>query len=137
MGIRDEEYNKIVKQLKKESIVSLKNTDGNIYTFFFKGKDLHCCVNGEPTTMMEVMKQSDVFKQQMKGFQSHMSKQIKADNPTMKEEVVEAYADVITEANESIKNLINGGIEPAMAKALVSKILENHEELDEILCKNE
>ena len=133
IAIRDEEYNKIVDGLKKTNVLSLKNTDGNIYSFYWKKKDLFCSVNGKQDMEMEVMPQSIALKNQLGSFQSSVKQQIQKDNPNLTDDVAEAYADIMTEANESIKRLMEQGYSPSVAREIVGRILENEEELDKLV----
>ena len=133
----DEDYDRIVVLARKAGRrgVTLTNKSGQIWRFYFQGKDLFGDIkmpDGTITTN-EVFKQSVVMGQNMNPFRDEMRRKLEADFPDMSEEEKEFRVGMLTEANESIKNLIRSGIEPAKAHAMIVaalRAMENTEKAE-------
>jgi hypothetical protein len=48
-------------------------------------------------------------------------------NPAMSHEEIDVFSDILNEANGSIKRLIQNGVEPAVAEAIVKETLRDDE----------
>ena len=130
-AIDDDDYDRIVALARKAGKrgVSLTNKAGQKWRFYFKGKDLFGDVLMPDGSLVinEVFKKSVVMAQQQKPFRDAMRDKLNADYPDMSEEEKEFRVGMLNEANESIKNLIRGGMEPAKAHALIVEVLRSME----------
>jgi N-methylhydantoinase A/oxoprolinase/acetone carboxylase beta subunit len=61
-------------------------------------------------------------------YRSKIEERVKEDFPDMTSEEVKAHADVLNEANESVKRLIDNGMPKALAVKLISMIVEGNKE---------
>lgn len=129
-AIDDWEYDRIkVLAKEKKRGIKLKNSTGEYYRFYYKGADLMSDLRMPDGSIQtsEVFKKSDVMKEQKDTFKQQMVEKIAEKNPDVPAEVTEVYADIMVEANESIKNLIRKGIDPKQAYNIVMGILRNME----------
>ena len=126
-----------------ERVVELVNeTDGNVgiklkdnkdvsMTFYFKDDKLYADKEnecGEIIQTQEVIKMSDIEnkKNERPDFKTHLLNQLKTDFPGMNQDEIESNADILNEANESIKKLILSGIQPKIALKLIYDVLSDN-----------
>ena len=134
MALPDEEYEKIEHILKKKTNIRLTNTAGVEVNFFFKDKVLY----GEHKdhTVEEVFKLSTVQQQQQRddpnSFRNLVKARMTAEQPDWSEEKIELNADIISEANESVRRLVDMGVEYKVAVAIVKHTLKSKDIEEEI-----
>lgn len=130
-AIDDDDYDRIVSMTRNAGRrgVSLTNKSGQHWRFYYKGKDLFGDVRMPDGSVVvnEVFKKSVVMAQQQKPFSDAMREKLEADYPDMSKEEKDFRVGMLTEANESIKNLIRGGMEPKQAHALIVEVLRSME----------
>nr|WPF46801.1 MAG: hypothetical protein [Lake Baikal virophage 12] len=131
VALTDDDYSRIDELVRKNGKRGVKLTDkkGVVNRFYRKDGELYCDQYGANDTIFtqECMKLSDIQNTQKAPFESAMKQKLKADYPTMTQEEVDAYADVIAEANESIKRLISNGVEPQLAHGMITEALRGKE----------
>jgi hypothetical protein len=136
VALTDEDYSRIDGLVRKKGGRGIKLTDkkGVVNRFYRKDKLLWCDQVKADSSIFtqECMKMSDIANAQKAPFADAMKEKLKADHPTMTAEVVNAYADVIAEANESIKRLISSGVEPEVAHKIITEALRGKEIIDNV-----
>lgn len=136
VALTDEDYSRIDELVRKNGKRGVKLTDkkGVVNRFYRKDGELYCDQYGANDTIFtqECMKLSDIQNTQKAPFESAMKQKLKADYPTMTQEEVDAYADVIAEANESIKRLIANGVEPQLAHGIITEALRGRKVVDNV-----
>lgn len=128
VAIEDVEYDRIVAMCRKSGRrgLTLRNSNGQTWWFRLNDGELHAKIrnpDSDEVTESEVFKKSVVMRQQTASFRETMRERLRADHPEMSPEEIDLNADLLTEANESIKNLIQSGVDPKMAQALVKEAL--------------
>lgn len=136
VALTDEDYSRIDSLAKKKGKIGIKLTDkkGVVNRFYRKDKILWCDQRRDDGSIFtqECMKMSDIQKTQRAPFANHIKEKLKADHPTMSAEEIDAYADIISEANESIKRLIASGVEPDVAHKIITEAMRGKEIIDNV-----
>lgn len=141
--IPDEHYAKIKESLKDAGRIGIYLTDKNGKRVRFYKKDgvIYADERKDDDTVFtqEVIKMSEIQQVQNEHsvFKQEMLKRIQADHPDMPLEEQEAYADVLREANDSIKKLIASGVEPSIAYKIIESVLQDKEIIDNTMKDNE
>lgn len=135
IGVSDSDYKQIMARVKAcgRRGVTLTGRSGPVH-FHLKGKELYGDVSdlsGNKITR-EVVNIDKIPK--TTEFKVSIKDRLREDHPDMSDEMVEANADIINEANETIKRLMTIGIEPEMAARIVITALKE-ENLREVLEK--
>jgi len=129
VALTDEDYSRIDELVRKNGKRGVKLTDkkGVVNRFYRNDGLLYSDQLGKDGSVFtqECMKLSDIQNTQKAPFESAMKQKLKADYPTMTQEEVDAYADIIAEANESIKRLIASGVQPQMAHGVITDALRS------------
>lgn len=135
MAIPDAEYDKIVGMItKRNKPVRLEDKSRHARLFYLRdGKLFALSRKDNQPFQEECMKLSDIHQEQLKPFADSIKPRIRKDHPDWPEDVVDAYGDILSEANESIKNLIKKGIDPNMAHAIVSQALNDDEAVKKLV----
>lgn len=114
---------------------------GERHRFYMVGDVLHGehIVNDKLETY-EVMSMSEAMnkKKEMEEnnpnpFKDYIKEKMRADNPDLPDEHVEANADIVVEANETIKRLISAGVDIDVAHKLIKGVLESEEAQERII----
>lgn len=128
VAIQDADYDQIISMCRKNGKrgVTLENSNGQIWWFRLENGDLHAKIRNQDgsVTNSEVFKKSVVMSQQSTPFRETMRQRLRADHPDMSPEEIDINADLLTEANDSIKTLIQSGVDPAVAQAVVKEALK-------------
>lgn len=134
VAIPDEEYDAIVKKVRKEGRIGFRSVDKNgiHHRFYYSDDKLLVDIRtDDTTTTKDVMKLSDALEEQKKqgeqadrDFKEYITGVLRKDNPEMEDDMIEAYADILTQANQSVKNLMARGHNPDTALEIVQSILE-------------
>jgi hypothetical protein len=136
VALTDEDYSRIDSLAKKKGKIGIKLTDkkGIVNRFYRKDGLLWCDQRKEDGSIFtqECMKLSDIQKTQRAPFANAIKEKLKIDHPTMTAEEIDAYADVISEANESIKRLIASGVEPDVAHKIITEAMRGKEIVDNV-----
>lgn len=135
MGIDDSDYDRIYAKARKANTTGIfvKNSNGIIYRFYMKGKTLYTAYKDSTENKMivaEVFKKSEVLKSEKDNFKQSMMNRLHNDFPDMSMEEKEYRADLLTEANETIKNLIKGGMNPEIAHKVVVELLQSRDKTE-------
>lgn len=134
--VPDEHYGKIKESLKDAGRIGIYLTDknGKRVRFYKIEGVIYADERKEDDSIFtqEVIKMSDIQKvsNDHDAFRKEMMKRLEADHPNMAQEEREAYADVLREANDSIKKLIAGGMEPSLAYKIIESVLNDKEIID-------
>ena len=126
VAIEDSEYDRIIAICRKSRRgVTLQNSNGQRWWFRMQDGALHADIRNpdDSVSKSEVFKKSDVLRQHSQSFCDTMKSRLQADHPDMSAEEIALNADILTEANESIKKLIMTGVDPKLAHALVKEVL--------------
>ena len=136
MGLPDDEYKKVLELLKKNRSVRLTNTKGEEHKFYMKNGELHSDYYvGLVRHTREVFNVSELAKQDHNSFRNLTRRRMKADHPEWDDAELDAQADVISEANETIKRLMSMGVAYEVAVGVVKHTLNSpniEEEVNEI-----
>jgi hypothetical protein len=126
-----DEYKRIAKLARGSRIGVICNHKAGRFRFYFKDGEMFADIRDKdnniktyPVVDMEKAKemertegtQNDLFK-------NSVLPKIRADHPDWTEEEVECLADMLNEANGSIKRLIMQGIDPVMAQKIVGEAM--------------
>ena len=125
IGVTDEDYKRIVVLARNAGRrgVKLTGRSGTV-RFYFKGSQLmgdSYNQTGEKVTQ-EVVNIAKLPKND--AFTTHLRDRLSQDHPEMSKEEVEMHADILNEANETIKRLIEAGIAPDVAHKIVCAALK-------------
>ena len=137
MGLYPEDYQRISAMAKRSRMgVRLTGKSGPV-RFYYNGKKLMAdqwdkdgnkhtqeCMNMDDYQKMEREKgtQTDTFK-------NYLLPKIRADHPDWTDDEVDAYADILNEANGSIKRLIASGIDPNTAASIIRATLATYKDV--------
>lgn len=136
VALTDEDYSRIDSLAKKKGRIGIKLTDKNgvVNRFYRKDGLLWCDIRKDDGSIFtqECMKMSDIAQARKAPFANAMKQKLKEDHPSMTAEEVDAYADIIAEANESIKRLIASGVEPDVAHKIITEALKGKEIVDNV-----
>lgn len=130
--VPDEHYIRIMTLLdeSKDQSIYLKDKSAITHHFFKDGDDIYADKEETDGNILKykVMKLSEANTFAEKNKQHSMIKnRVKSDFPDMSEDEVQAHADVLNEANESVKRLINSGMPKELAVKLISLVIEGGE----------
>lgn len=124
VAIPDADYIRILDILKTKNSVKLTNKDKIEKKFYVKGTTLYADSWADTTKVTEeVFKQSELAQQYSNTFRESIRQRMIRDHPEWSAEEVEANADIIDEANETIKRLIASGIDYTVAVGVVKHTL--------------
>jgi hypothetical protein len=150
MVVPDEHFTRIQEMLKEANSkigVHLTHKNGNRVRFYHDGGKTFADERKEDNSVFtqEVIPMSEVedMKRQHSSFRETLMKRLKDDHPDWSQEELDASADILTEANESIKKLIAAGVDPRLAQHLIEAVLADKniersaEELVEVLKERE
>jgi hypothetical protein len=139
MCIPDEHFSRIQELLKDKKSMKLKDAKGQESKFYYHtdGTLMADRWTDENTLVQqEVIKMSEIPALQhsinTRPFRENMIFKLKQDFPDMKPEDVEVHADILAEANESIKKLIASGVPPNVASQIIQDVLADKKLLDEL-----
>ena len=142
MGLLEEDYQRISRMARKSRIgVRLMGKSGPV-RFYYKDGQLYADQrnkDGEVVTqpcvnVTDAMAQQAAHMDQQAAatkslpFRAAVLPRIRADHPDWTEEEVDAFADIIAEANESMKRLIVSGVDEKLAGHLVGEALLGNRE---------
>jgi hypothetical protein len=136
MCVPDEHYDRIVDMLKDCGRIGtyVTHKNGNRVRFYKIDGKIFADERKEDNSIFtqEVIKMSEVQQTKMEhsDFRKEMLSRIEKDKPELQEEEKNAMADVLYEANESIKKLIASGVHPALAKSLIEAVLNDKDIID-------
>lgn len=140
VAIPDVEYTKlkIAAQMRGKRGYICKDKKGERHRFFMKGHELwgeHKV--GDKLEEYETMSMTDALtkhkEMQSNPFKEHIVKKLKEDRPELTDEEIDANADIVVEANETIKRLIAGGMDPKLAHTIISGVLHSEEAQDHLI----
>jgi hypothetical protein len=143
MCVPDEHYAKIKELLHDSGRIGIHLTDKNKKRVRFYKEDGKIMAEerkeDDSIFKQEVIKMSEIQQQQnpATAFQNEMLKRITEDHPDMPVEEREAYADILMQANDSIKRLIVSGVEPGLAYRIIEGVLQNKEIIDNVKPKDD
>jgi hypothetical protein len=129
VALTDSDYDRIVGLVKKagKDGVTLTNVKGITMRFYYKKQELWGDTKEQDGTIKstEVFRQSDVMKgSEINPFKESVKQKMKQDHPDWSEEELEFNADLCSEANDSIKRLIDNGVEPNAAYRVIMATLQ-------------
>lgn len=135
MVVPDDHYDRLWEIVEKDKNKSVAISDKNkvLHQFYFKDGKLYADREMDGAKQQnEVIKMSDVPKVKGKhsDFREYIVKRLKADYPNESEEFISEHADVLYEANESIKKLIASGVPPQVAQRIIQSVLEDKSIID-------
>jgi hypothetical protein len=140
IAIPDTEYGKlrIAAQMRGKRGYICNDKKGERHRFFMKGSELwgeHKV--GDKLEAYETMSMTDALQKhkemQSNPFKEHIVKKLKEDRPELTDEQIDANADIIVEANETIKRLIAGGMDPKVAHTIITGVLHSEETQEHLL----
>jgi hypothetical protein len=131
--VPDDHYERIVKLIDESeaSETLLKDKAGITQRFYRDGDEIFADKEESDGNVLKqkVMTMSEAQKMANKdNYRMKIESRVKEDFPDMSEEDIKAHADVLNEANESVKRLIANGMPKAMAVKLISLIVEGNKE---------
>lgn len=135
MCIPDEHYDRIVDMLKDCGRIGtyITHKNGNRVRFYKVDKKIFADERKEDDSIFtqEVIKMSEVQQAKMEtsDFRKEMLSRIEKETPELQEEEKNAMADILYEANESIKKLIASGMHPVVAKSIIEAVLNDKDVL--------
>lgn len=134
MCVPDSHYERIIEMINESKTeIYLTHKSGNRVKFYLKDEKLYADEEKDDSIFtQEVIKMSsiDQVKRDNSDFKNEMIKKIENDNPNMLQEDKEALADILYEANESIKKLIASGVQPNVAKQIIEAVLNDKDIID-------
>jgi hypothetical protein len=131
--IPDDEHTRIKDLACKSRIGIFLVKNGIRFRFFLDDRFLHCSfpdAKGVKQTiraysLSEIQELEKTEGTQTDLFKNHIAKQLQMKNPAMSHEEIDVFSDILNEANGSIKRLIQNGVEPAVAEAIVKETLRD------------
>lgn len=135
ISVPDDKYESIYKRVSDElsGFLHIADKNGVIQKFFRQGEALYAeRQDGEKLLQQKVIPKSkeEEVKNRMRPFRDMIVERLRADFPDYTEENIQIHADILNEANSSIKQLITAGVSPANAIRIVMSILDSKEEFD-------
>jgi hypothetical protein len=130
MGLGNEEYKLIAKKARKHGAegVKLSNKSGE-YRFYFKDDKLYSDKsNKDGTTLTQEVKNIDDLPVEAMNPEANRLKlfeKLKAEMPDVSDEDIDAYIDIMFEAQRSMQNLIHTGIDASSAMEIVMNALKD------------
>ena len=124
VAIPDADYDRILDILKTKNSIKLTNKDKIEKKFYLKNGILYADSWADTTKITEeVFKQSEIAQQYSNTFRESVRQRMVRDHPEWSTEEIEANADIVNEANETIKRLIQSGVDFATAVGVVKHTL--------------
>lgn len=129
--IPDEHFSRIVDLLKSQKSVKLKDNRGIETKFYYHGDGTLMADRWDDNVLVqqEVMKMSEIPEIQQavntRPLKENLIFKIKEDFPELTDEELESYADTFLEANESIKRLVESGMDRSTAIRIVEDIMSD------------
>jgi hypothetical protein len=132
----DDHKQRILDMLELESnkdngFVHLKDKNGVVMKFYINQGNLWADrpdgdkVIPQPViTMSEAKAFNEAQKEANRSFKEKVIERIQTDFPDKTKEEVEQDADILNEANESIRKLIASGVAPSVARKIITSVLE-------------
>ena len=128
----DDHKQKIIDLLESEEnkangYVHLTDKHGVVMKFYYNQGNLWADrADGEHVIQQPVITMSEAqkVKQAQRPFKEKAIERMKAEFPEKTPEQIEQDADILNEANESIKRLIAAGVAPSVARKIISNVLE-------------
>jgi hypothetical protein len=143
MAVPDEHYERIEELLKGKRNITIKDNKGQEAKFYHHtdGTLMADKWDDEKLVQQEVVKISDVpqLKKALasRPFRENLVFRLKEDFPEMSQDEIELHADVLTEANESIKKLIASGVPPMVASKLIQDVMNDKELIEQLQAEDE
>jgi hypothetical protein len=112
---------------KKNGFVYLSDKNKIVHKFFKQGETLIAerDDNGKPIAQPVIsMSEAHKIQEQQRPFKDKIVERIKTDFPEKSEEEISQDADILNEANESIKKLIASGVAPSIARKIIMSVLD-------------
>ena len=145
----DDHKSNIVKMLeseenKKNGFVHLTDKNGIVMKFYYNQGNLWADrADGEQVISQPVitMTEAENFQRSQRPFKEKLVERMTHEFPEKTPEQIAQDADILNEANESIKRLIASGVAPSVARKIISNVLEcsvapsTPEEISEIISK--
>jgi hypothetical protein len=113
---------------KKNGFVYLADKNKVVHKFFKQGNTLisERDDNGKPLVQPVIsMSEAVKIKESQRPFKDKMVERMEKDFPEKSKEEIEADADILNEANESIKKLVASGVPPSIAKKIIMSVLDS------------
>jgi hypothetical protein len=131
LTVPDDKYDSLFARVETEP-VSIADKNGVVQTFYRQGTKLYADRDndGTPLTQKVIRKSEEEAYKNRKPFKDSIKDRLRKDFPEYDEANLEAHADVLGQANESIKRLIQAGISPANAVKIVLNILDNQDKFE-------
>jgi hypothetical protein len=131
LTVPDDKYDSLFARVETEP-VSIADKNGVVQTFYRQGNNLYADRDndGKPLSQKVIRKSEEEKYKNRKPFKESIKERLRKDFPEYDEANLEAHADVLGQANESIKRLIQAGISPANAVKIVLNILDNQEKFE-------
>lgn len=124
IGVTGEDYEKIVVLARgKRRGVKLTGRSGTVRFYFDKGKLLGDTIDAQGNKVTQEVVNIETLPKN-EGFKTHLRDRLREDHPEMSKEELEAHADILNEANETIKRLIESGVAPDVAHKIVTTALK-------------
>lgn len=119
------------QKLKNEEYILIQSGNGTNYKFYYEDDIMYAVNIDDESIKHKIIKESDreSVENKHKSFRNHLKNRIKNDFPEMPEEQLNQDADILSEANESIKNLMLKGIPSEIAKEIIMIVLQTPAEL--------
>jgi hypothetical protein len=112
---------------KENGYIHLKDKHGVVMKFYRNGGNLWADrADGKDVIPQPVIGMSEAgeFQKNARPFKESVVERIKNDFPDKPMEEVEQDADILNEANESIKKLIASGVAPSLARKIIMSCLD-------------
>jgi hypothetical protein len=132
LSLPDDKYDSLYKRVSedKEGFIHIADKNGVIQKFYRQGEVLFAeRQDGEQLLQQKVIPKSkeEEVKKKFRPFRDMIVERLRADFPEYTEENIQSHADILNEANSSIKKLIESGISPSNAIRIVMSILDSQE----------
>jgi hypothetical protein len=124
MCVPDDHYAKLETLLETKVLgMEIKDKNGVPAYFYSKNGKIYSEQSG---LTQEVVKMSSIpdVKRQHDPFREHLMSRLRNDFPDCTQDELDAHADILTEANTTIKNLIAQGLPKEIAYRIVQTALE-------------
>ena len=126
MALPELEYKKLTEALKHNKSIKVKDAKGVEHKFYKKGDTIYADFHmGLVRHTNEVFNVAELARQDTNSFRNAVRRKMKADHPEWDEEELDIQADVISEANESIKRLMAMGVGYEVAVGVVKHTLNS------------
>jgi hypothetical protein len=112
---------------KKTGFIHLTDKNSVVHKFFKQGTTLIAerDDNGKPMAQPVIsISEAKKMREAQRPIKEKITERILSDFPEKTKEEVEADADILAEANESIKKLIASGVAPSVARKIIASVLD-------------